>query len=712
MNIILRAIQVIATSSAALLLFLSTAPAATKYWDVDTAANLQGGNGTWDTGTTASWSTSTGGSNPLVTWADGDSAEFRTTIAPLSYTNTISGSVNVFSINKGSNNRVVLTGGTLRIGAGGMINDEGGETKALVVESPVVLAANQEWRVKWSSPSIIRVSGNIGEDASGTKLTLARSAGGAGGRFELSGTGTYSGGTILNGTNVEVWVSSADAFGTGPITLDAAILMNKAALTITNDIVIGPNAPLANPGSLDFSVGDLTFSGDVSGVGTMLIKNVDNTKTLTLSGDNSAFTGTWNASKGTVRFGSPDAGSASATWAIGHNGARLDFGGGTLHLGALNSLSQYAHIEPILNSGNYTLLVGEKDIDCSFTAELRYIGGTSLAVEKRGSATFTISGSANSFRGGVTAKSGVLAFATLTDNWGGNSSLGPTGPIVLDGGALRYIGTGHASNRGLTLGLDGGTLDASGSGAIAYTATSISLPTGGARTLTLSGTSAAANTLAAKLVDDGANPTSLTKTGAGSWILTAANTYTGATTVDGGCLFVDGSLAAGSAVGVTAQGVLGGTGTVNGTATASDGGCVTGGKNGAGTTTLKQLVIGEGGAIGIQMGAEGVCGLIRIPSDGALTLQDFAVAVGFLDGYALEGPGVKFGLVQNETAGAIDISALEFQEGALVYDGGDLGLRVTYTGNIAESGVTGRGTGNDIVLYSAYPKAGTLVVVK
>ncbi len=134
---------------------------ATKYWDVDAASGLQGGNGVWDTGSTAMWSTSTAGSNPLDVWEDGDSAEFRATIGQISYTNTIPGSVNVNSINKGSNNRVVISGGTLRIGAGGIINDEGGETKALVIESQVELTADQEWRVKWTSPSIIRVMGNI-----------------------------------------------------------------------------------------------------------------------------------------------------------------------------------------------------------------------------------------------------------------------------------------------------------------------------------------------------------------------------------------------------------------------------------------------------------------------------------------------------------------------------------------------------------------------
>lgn len=409
-----------AASLVGMLSLVGSATAATKYWDTDPASGLQGGDGTWDTGSTAKWSSSTAGSSPLVAWDAGDTADFRTA-GILTNALALSGTVEAHGITKGNNNRVTLSGGTLKLGAGGLVNDEAGETKALVVESPVVLTANQEWRVKWSSPSIVRVSGDIGEDAPGRELTLARSAGGAGGRFELSGTSTYSGGTVLNGTNVEVWVSSADALGTGAITLDGSILMNKAALALANDIVVGPNAPVANPGSLDFSVGDLTFSGDVSGAGTVLVKNVTNTKTLTLSGDNGAFSGTWSALKGKLRFAGQTAGSADATWNIGDAGAVLDFGGGTLHAGALNSLTAWAKVVTA-GSGNYTLVVGEKNADCAFAAE---IVGSNLDIVKRGAAIFTVSHANNDFRKGVTVEAGVLAFATLTDNWGGNSSLGP-----------------------------------------------------------------------------------------------------------------------------------------------------------------------------------------------------------------------------------------------------------------------------------------------
>lgn len=56
----------------------------------------------------------------------------------------------------------------------------------------------------------------------------------------------------------------------------------------------------------------------------------------------------------------------------------------------------------------------------------------------------------------------------------------------------------------------------------------------------------------------------LTKSGTGTQILSTTQSYTGATLISGGILRVNGSLAAGSAVTVQANGTLSGTGTVNG----------------------------------------------------------------------------------------------------------------------------------------------------
>ncbi|MET0263930.1 MAG: autotransporter-associated beta strand repeat-containing protein, partial [Rariglobus sp.] len=54
--------------------------------------------------------------------------------------------------------------------------------------------------------------------------------------------------------------------------------------------------------------------------------------------------------------------------------------------------------------------------------------------------------------------------------------------------------------------------------------------------LTLGGTNTGANTFAGVLTNPSSNTTSLTKSGSGTWILTATNTYTGGTVITEGTL--------------------------------------------------------------------------------------------------------------------------------------------------------------------------------
>jgi len=163
------------------------------------------------------------------------------------------------------------------------------------------------------------------------------------------------------------------------------------------------------------------------------------------------------------------------------------------------------------------------------------IGGSG-GLTKSGAGTLTLAGGANSYTGPTVIAGGILSVANLA-NGGAPSDLGAASAdaanLVLNGGTLLYTGPGASVNRLFTLGTGGGTLDASGTGALRLANPgSISLSGAGQRVLTLAGTSEADNTLAASLGDAG-GPTAVAKVGSGKWVLAGDNTYSGGTTVQG-----------------------------------------------------------------------------------------------------------------------------------------------------------------------------------
>ena len=125
--------------------------------------------------------------------------------------------------------------------------------------------------------------------------------------------------------------------------------------------------------------------------------------------------------------------------------------------------------------------------------------------------------------------------------------------------------------------------------------------------------------------DSTSGATSLTKSGAGTWVLTAANTYSGPTNVSAGTLVAGNTTGSGtgtSAVTINAAGTLAGIGTVTGTVAVN--GTITGGSGANTSSTTGTLHTGNqtwnaGGTYYAKVNAGTVTGTPLAPNAGDAT---------------------------------------------------------------------------------------------
>jgi fibronectin-binding autotransporter adhesin len=362
-----------------------------------------------------------------------------------------------------------------------------------------------------------------------------------GGVQTMSGCNSdYTGVTTIYGTlSVDCLADGGDASGIGASGPDSAnLVFDDGRLTYTGGSAsIDRGFTLDGDGyvKVDNAATVLEFGGTITGAGRL---RKEGGGILLLSGTNT-YTGDTIISGGTVRVGSNDAlGERSALFG-NTAGATLDLDSFDTTIGFL---SGGGALGGDVTLGSATLTLNWGSGSGSFAGAISGSGG----LIKNGGITQSLTGCTSDYTGSTVINAGVLEVSCLDDG-GAASSIGAStagaGNLTINGGTLRYAGTGGSTNRQFTLGASGGNvLDASGTGAIDFTSsaaiTFASADT--AQTLTLAGTNTDDNILAAGITNNGPGVTSLTKTGDGTWILTnPTSSYTGITTVSGGVLGVD-----------------------------------------------------------------------------------------------------------------------------------------------------------------------------
>jgi len=366
---------------------------------------------------------------------------------------------------------------------------------------------------------------------------------------------SYSGGTIISNTSAYLVLSNTSALGGGPVTLARSggqmeIVQSGNAVTgIQGDVIVADDFTIQLDGNGAYSgvfLGNL--SGTVGKTLTLMPQNDGTTNRIRIYGTNMVYNANLMLN-------------GTATGQAIYNGtvlATYESSGSQIYNGII--------------SGNGGLV-------------------------QRGSA-ITILNGANTYAGGTTPTTGAIGFGTDTV---GAVVCGPigTGPLFLSpevpnttgtGGVMAWNGAHTIANpiqypsatNNLTL-VIGGTNALTFTGAVTLNGNDA---TGSYTNRTFQVTNTALTTFSGVVSDSGIG-FGLTKTGSGILALNNIETYTGSTSVSNGTLQINGTLNGSSVVNVCSNGILAGTGIINGPVSIQRGGLLAPGTASMGTLTLR-----------------------------------------------------------------------------------------------------------------------------
>lgn len=452
-----------------------------------------------------------------------------------------------------------------------MVSNNNLGTGDLVLDGGVI---ESYWTTNFTRP--------LGNDLANTTSEL-RIIGG------VSGFGNNNGGnSVILGNNASfeaVWGAANEAgntaatgfFNPSTFVLNTQYTQNTG-ITFQNKIDLNGSTRTIQAGAGTSGGATATVSGvirNTRGTAAGLIKTGPGL--LVLSAANS-YNGGTTINQGNLRFGSltamPSSGNvtvnAGATLTV-EAGAASDWTSGTSGVGTLGGL-----FSGLGSAGTSTVSFDtDSTLGLEMTGNLIYSGdipnlGTNVGITKTGASSLTLTGN-NGYTGRTRVHAGALSFNSIGNVGAGSSALGaPTsvanGTISVGSGGtaatITYTGSGHSSDRVINLsGSTGGvTIDASGSDALTFTSSLTAAA--GAKTLALTGTNTAANTLGTTAIPGLAEVLTITKSGAGTWRINGFSSPKNAWSVTAGTLLVAGGITTGDQNVTVSGGTLAGVGPI------------------------------------------------------------------------------------------------------------------------------------------------------
>ena len=487
-------------------------------------------------------------------WSDKNWNKFLNTIGRAG-ANQVGALVNLLAVNSAATTITLDTSATV-----GMLNFSSPNSYTISSINSNALTFNNggsgatlaDWQGNHTINAAIVMAENLSVNVvtAGSTLSLQQPIGGSGfgitktgsGSLVLSAVNTYTGGSTVNGGTLTV--TAAGSLATGLITIASG-----ATATINGGLGNGSN--ITNSGTFSLAgagtLGSLTNNGAANFLGTVSLGSIT---------DNGS---------GTINF------SGNARVGIMYN---YSSSGAISFTGATANVAEFTGVGCTTILGNTILTIGSDNATANYTGSIMQQAGTSASLVKMGTGQQNLSGS-NGYTGSTTVNAGLLylpASATFSSSsivvaagasieidcaysGGGLNNSGMFSQLssanvgaVVNTGTMSMGGnvtTGAVVNSG-TLRMTGATYNLSslgGSGAVNLGNTALQIGFDGNNSM-----------ITGSISQYGATSGSVTKNGAGTLTLNAANSYVGGTTVNGGTLLLSTSAALPAAGSLTLNG--------------------------------------------------------------------------------------------------------------------------------------------------------------